>query len=93
MIYPMSVLRNFDEILRMIDTLRTGDANRTAIPADWLPGGTAIIPTPINGAEARTLFPQGWSEVRCTSEPRSSEPRKHGRFPPMAPVLVASVRE
>lgn len=64
MTYPMSVGRNFDEILRVIDALQTGDASRIATPANWLPGGIVIIPTSINNAEAKTLFPQGWKEVR-----------------------------
>lgn len=64
MTYPMSVGRNFDEILRVIDALQTGDDRRIATPADWLPGGTVIIPTSIKDAEAKTLFPQGWTEVR-----------------------------
>ena len=64
MTYPMSVGRNFDEILRVIDALQTGDANRIATPADWIPGGKVIIPTSIKDDEAKTLFPQGWTEVR-----------------------------
>ncbi|MFN3846722.1 MAG: peroxidase, partial [Paracoccaceae bacterium] len=53
-----------DEILRVIDALQTADANRIATPADWMPGGTVIIPTSIGNAEAKTVFPQGWTEVR-----------------------------
>jgi thioredoxin-dependent peroxiredoxin len=64
MTYPMSVGRNFDEILRVIDALQAGDANRIATPADWLPGGQVIIPPSISNSEAKTLFPQGWNEVR-----------------------------
>lgn len=64
MTYPMSVGRNFDEILRVIDALQTGDAKRIATPADWVPGGMVIIPTSIKTAEAEKLFPQGWTEVR-----------------------------
>lgn len=62
--YPMSVGRNFTEILRVIDALQAGDANRIATPADWVPGGTVIIPPSIKNEEAKTLFPQGWTEVR-----------------------------
>ncbi len=62
--YPMSVGRNFDEILRVIDALQTGDAKHIATPADWVPGGFVIIPNAIKGAEAEKLFPQGWTEVR-----------------------------
>jgi peroxiredoxin (alkyl hydroperoxide reductase subunit C) len=64
MTYPMSVGRNFDEILRVIDALQTGDAKRIATPADWKPGDKVIIPPSIKDAEAKTLFPQGWTEVR-----------------------------
>ncbi|MET4129815.1 peroxiredoxin [Roseovarius sp. MBR-6] len=64
MTYPMSVGRNFDEILRVIDALQTGDKNRIATPADWVPGGKVIIPPSIPNAEAEKLFPQGFDELR-----------------------------
>ena len=64
MTYPMSVGRNFDEILRVIDALQLGDAKRIATPADWRPGKKVIIPPSIANAEATTLFPQGWDELR-----------------------------
>ena len=64
MTYPMSVGRNFKEILRVIDALQTGDANHVATPADWFPGDKVIIPTSIKDAEAKAMFPQGWTEVR-----------------------------
>ena len=64
MTYPMSVGRNFDEILRVIDALQTGDAHRIATPADWWPGKDVIIPPSIKDEEAATLFPQGWTTIR-----------------------------
>jgi peroxiredoxin (alkyl hydroperoxide reductase subunit C) len=64
MTYPMSVGRNFDEILRVIDALQASDANRIATPADWVPGNKVIIPPSIGNDEAKTLFPQGWQELR-----------------------------
>lgn len=64
MTYPMSVGRNFDEILRVIDALQASDAKRIATPADWVPGGKVIIPPSISDADAKTLFPQGWEELR-----------------------------
>ena len=64
MTYPMSVGRNFDEILRVIDALQTGDKYKIATPADWLPGGKVIIPPSVTNEQARTQFPQGWDEVR-----------------------------
>ena len=64
MTYPMSVGRNFDEILRVIDALQLGDARRIATPADWQKGKEVIIPPSIGNEEASTLFPQGWTEHR-----------------------------
>ena len=64
MTYPMSVGRNFDEILRVIDALQTGDANSIATPADWVPGDKVIIPPSISNEDAKTMFPQGWQEIR-----------------------------
>ena len=64
MTYPMSVGRNFDEILRVIDALQTEDANHVATPADWEKGDRVIIPPSIKGEEAEKLFPQGWEELR-----------------------------
>lgn len=64
MTYPMSVGRNFDEILRAIDALQTGDANRCALPADWRKGDEVIIPPSISNEEAKDLFPNGWNEIR-----------------------------
>ena len=64
MTYPMSVGRNFDEILRVIDALQTGDKHGIATTADWRPGDKVIIPPPIKNDEAKRLFPQGWDEIR-----------------------------
>ena len=64
MTYPMSVGRNFDEILRVIDALQLGDAKRIATPADWRPGDKVIIPPSISNEDAKDIFPQGWDEVR-----------------------------
>lgn len=64
MTYPMNVGRNFSEILRVVDALQTVDENHVATPADWVEGGTVIIPNSIQRAEAEMLFPQGWNELR-----------------------------
>lgn len=64
MTYPMSVGRNFDEILRVIDALQLGDEKRIATPADWQKGKDVIIPPSIKNDEASVLFPQGWTEHR-----------------------------
>ena len=64
MTYPMNVGRNFDEILRVIDALQLSDAKNIATPADWNLGKKVIIPPSIKDDEAKTLFPQGWDELR-----------------------------
>lgn len=64
MIYPMSVGRNFDEILRVIDALQSGDKHQLAIPADWRPGQKVIIPPSTTNEAAKDIVPQGWDEVR-----------------------------
>ena len=64
MTYPMAVGRNFDEILRVIDALQTGDKYKIATPADWTPGKDVIIPPSISNEEAEKIFPQGWDELR-----------------------------
>jgi len=64
MTYPMDVGRNFEEILRVVDALQTSDADKVALPADWRPGGKAIIPPSIPNEQAKDLFPQGWDEIR-----------------------------
>jgi len=64
MTYPMSVGRNFDEILRVIDALQTGDKHAIATPADWTPGDDVIIPPSVSDADAKTSFPQGFETIR-----------------------------
>lgn len=62
--YPMSVGRNFDEILRVIDALQLNDSVKVATPADWRKGDKVIIPPSISNEAAKDIFPQGWEEIR-----------------------------
>jgi peroxiredoxin (alkyl hydroperoxide reductase subunit C) len=64
MTYPMSVGRNFDEILRVIDSLQLSDRCTIATPADWRPGDEVIIPPSINDADAERMFPQGFTTIK-----------------------------
>ena len=64
MTYPMTVGRNFDEILRAIDALQTCDEKGCALPADWYRGDDVIIPPSLSDEEAREKFPNGWKELR-----------------------------
>lgn len=64
MTYPMSVGRNFDEILRVIDALQTTEKFQVATPADWRPGDKVIIPPSVSSEDAKEKFPQGFNEIR-----------------------------
>ena len=64
MTYPMSVGRNFDEILRVIDSLQLADRAKVVTPANWTPGGDVIIPPSISDDEAREMFPQGFKTIK-----------------------------
>ncbi|MCK0097989.1 peroxiredoxin [Qipengyuania sp. S6317L1] len=64
MTYPMSVGRNFDEILRVIDSLQLTDRCTIATPADWRPGDEVIIPPSINDEKATEMFPQGFTTIK-----------------------------
>ncbi len=50
--YPMSLGRNVDEIVRIVDALQTADANACATPANWRPGDSVIVPAPATQADA-----------------------------------------
>ena len=58
--YPMSAGRNFDEILRVIDSLQLTAKHRVATPADWKQGDEVIIVTAVSDDEAKGLYPNGW---------------------------------
>ena len=58
--YPMTAGRNFQEILRVIDSLQLTAKHRVATPADWTQGNEVIIVTAVSDDEAKTLYPNGW---------------------------------
>jgi thioredoxin-dependent peroxiredoxin len=62
--YPASTGRNFDEILRVIDSLQLTAKYKVATPVDWKDGGDVIIGAAVSDAEAKELFPQGWTTVK-----------------------------
>ncbi|MEC9283735.1 MAG: peroxiredoxin [Bdellovibrionota bacterium] len=64
MTYPMSVGRNFNEILRVIDALQITDEYGVATPADWQKGERVIIPPTVSSEEAKKKFPQGFEEQK-----------------------------
>jgi alkyl hydroperoxide reductase subunit AhpC len=58
--YPASTGRNFDELLRVIDSLQLTAQYKVATPADWQDGEDVIIGSAVSDEEAKELFPQGW---------------------------------
>ena len=61
LIYPMTTGRNFDEVLRVIDSLQLTAKHRVATPVNWQVGEPVIIAGSVADEEARRLYPQGWS--------------------------------
>ena len=64
LVYPMTTGRNFDEVLRVIDSLQLTAEKRVATPVNWLPGEDVIIAGSVSNEEAKTIYPDGWEEPR-----------------------------
>jgi alkyl hydroperoxide reductase subunit AhpC len=62
--YPPSTGRNFQEILRVIDSLQLSDGYKVATPVNWQPGEAAIILPSISDEDAKARFPQGWKTLK-----------------------------
>ena len=62
--YPASTGRNFDELLRVLDSLQLTDKYKVATPVNWKPGQDVIIVPSLGNDEAKKLFPNGWDEKK-----------------------------
>ena len=73
--YPMTTGRNFDEILRVIDSLQLTAKHKVATPANWKQGDDVIITAAVSDDDARQKFPQGWKSpkpyIRIVNPPSS----------------------
>jgi alkyl hydroperoxide reductase subunit AhpC len=74
MSYPMSSGRNFDEILRVLDSLQLSAKHNVATPVNWKPGDDVIIPTSVSEEQAKQKYPGGWKTLkpylRVVAQPR-----------------------
>jgi alkyl hydroperoxide reductase subunit AhpC len=73
--YPQTAGRNFDEILRVLDSLQLTDAHSVSTPVNWQSGDDVIIVPSVSDAEAQIRFPKGWRALRpylrLTADPRT----------------------
>jgi alkyl hydroperoxide reductase subunit AhpC len=58
--YPMTTGRNFDEIVRVLDSIQLTARHKVATPVNWKPGDDVIIAGSVSDADAKTLYPDGW---------------------------------
>jgi len=64
LVYPMSAGRNFDEVLRLLDSLQMNAKHAVATPVNWKPGQGVIIPTSVSDDDARKKYPQGFKTLK-----------------------------
>jgi alkyl hydroperoxide reductase subunit AhpC len=62
--YPMTTGRNFDEVLRLLDSLQLTAKHNVATPVNWTPGEDVIIPPSVSDDAAKAKFPQGWRTLK-----------------------------
>ncbi len=62
--YPMTTGRNFDEVLRVLDSMQLTVEHKVATPANWKNGDDVIIVPTVSDDEAKKMFPEGWKTVK-----------------------------
>jgi thioredoxin-dependent peroxiredoxin len=76
LVYPMTTGRNFDEVLRVIDSLQLTAKHKVATPVNWQQGDNVIIAGSVSDDEARETYPEGWDSprpyIRIVPQPNSN---------------------
>jgi alkyl hydroperoxide reductase subunit AhpC len=74
LVYPMTTGRNFDEVLRVVDSLRLTAEHKVATPVNWQPGEDVIIAGSVSDEQAKETYPDGWESprpyIRIVPQPR-----------------------
>ena len=74
LVYPMTTGRNFDEVLRVIDSMQLTAKHQVATPVNWQPGNDVIIVPSVSNEEAAKKYPEGWNTVlpylRVVAQPK-----------------------
>ena len=74
LVYPMTTGRNFEEVLRVIDSMQLTTKHRVATPVNWKQGEDVIIAGSVSDGEAKKIYPQGWKAprpyIRIVPQPR-----------------------
>ena len=74
LMYPMTTGRNFDEVLRVIDSMQLTAKHQVATPANWKPGNDVIIVPAVSNEDAKAKYPQGWQTplpyLRMVAQPQ-----------------------